>query len=66
MEPGSFSSTLGRVYLTLGRALQGTGAMREARENFDLAAEHLRKSLGPNHPQSITADHFAKLASAPH
>jgi serine/threonine-protein kinase len=66
IEPGSFSSTLGKAYLTLGRALQLAGAMQEARENFDLAAEHLRRALGPDHPWSITAEHFAKLASTPH
>jgi eukaryotic-like serine/threonine-protein kinase len=65
IEPGSFSSALGKVYLTLGRALQAAGSLPEARQNFELAAGHLRKSLGPDHPDSIKAESLAKLPSEP-
>lgn len=54
-EPGTFSSTGGRAYLALGRALQAQGKRDEARAAFRSAAEHLQSALGPDHPDAQTA-----------
>ena len=52
---GTFSSTLGRAYLNLGRALQSQGKLSEAHPAFQSAAEHLQKTLGPDHPDTRRA-----------
>ncbi|MBV8709116.1 MAG: protein kinase [Acidobacteriaceae bacterium] len=54
-EPGTFSSTCGRAYFALGRALQAQGKRDEARAAFRSAAEHLPSALGPDHPDAQTA-----------
>jgi eukaryotic-like serine/threonine-protein kinase len=51
----TFSSTLGRAHLTLGRALQSQGKLSEANPAFHSAAEHLQKALGPDHPDTRRA-----------
>jgi serine/threonine-protein kinase len=60
-EPGTFSSTLGRVYLTLARALQAQGKSDEARAAARSAAEHLQNALGPDHPDTRSARQLADL-----
>ncbi len=55
IEPGTFSSTFGRAYLSLGRALQAKGKGDEARAAFRSAVEHLESALGPNHPDTQAA-----------
>jgi len=52
---GAFSSTRGRAYLTLGRALQSQGKLGEAHAAFHSAAEHLQSTLGPDHPDTRRA-----------
>jgi eukaryotic-like serine/threonine-protein kinase len=59
----AFSSTLGRAYLTLGRALQSQGKLSEARPAFHSAAKHLQNTLGPDHPD--TRDALLLAESAP-
>ena len=54
-QPGVFSSTLGRAYLTLGVALRSQGKRDEALTAFRSAAEHLEKALGPDHPDARSA-----------
>ena len=54
-QPGSFSSGLGRAYLTLGQALVAQGKRDEARATFASAAEHLQKAIGPDHPDTREA-----------
>jgi tetratricopeptide (TPR) repeat protein len=54
-EPGTFSSDLGRAYYTLGRALQDQGKSEQARAAFHSAAENLKNTLGPDHPDTRSA-----------
>jgi len=58
-QPGTFSSNLGRAYLTLGRALQAQGKRDEAHASFRSAAEHLQHALGPDHPDTRSAQQLA-------
>ncbi len=53
--PGTFSSFLGQAYLALGRALREQGKSREARVAFASAFEQLTPTLGPDHPDTLTA-----------
>jgi len=62
-QPGTFSSNLGHAYLALGRALEAQGKDGEARAAFRSAAEHLRQSLGADHPESRTAEQLAAQPS---
>ena len=52
---GTFSSNLGRAYLTYGRALLAKGDQPQAKANFSTASQHLEKSLGDNHPEALVA-----------
>jgi tetratricopeptide (TPR) repeat protein len=54
-QPGTFSSTLGRAYLSLGRALQVQGKPDEARSALRPAVEHLQSALGPDHSETLSA-----------
>ena len=56
MEPGALSSGMGRAYLALGRALQAKGNREEAQLAFRNAVENLQDSLGPNHPETRSAE----------
>ena len=53
------SSNVGRAYLTLGRALKAQGKHAEARAAFRSSAEHLGKALGPDHPDTRSAQEQA-------
>lgn len=55
-EPETRSSSRGRAYLVLGRALVASGRSSEAREELRRAAEHLRSALGADHPDTRLAD----------
>jgi serine/threonine-protein kinase len=57
--PGTFSSYLGKAYLTLGRALQARGKSNEAHIAFRSAREHLENSLGSDHPDTRAARRLA-------
>jgi tetratricopeptide (TPR) repeat protein len=53
------SINFGRAYLTLGRALQAQGKHADARAAFRSAAEHLRNTLGSDHPDTRSAQEQA-------
>ena len=53
--PGVFSREIGRAQLALGRALEAQGKDAEAGAALTLAAEHLERSLGPDHPETRRA-----------
>jgi tetratricopeptide (TPR) repeat protein len=53
------SGNVGRAYLTLGRALETQGKHAEARDAFRSAAEHLRRALGSDHPDTRRAQEQA-------
>jgi hypothetical protein len=55
-----FSSDVGYAYLARGRALQALGKPEEARAAFVSAIEHLRATLGPDHPDTQTARQLAQ------
>jgi len=59
--PGTSSCLIGRAYLTLGRALQAQNKHQEANDAFHSALEHLEKTLGPDHPDTRTAQQLAGL-----
>ncbi len=50
---------LGLALLARGRALRGLGDADGARKDFESAAEQLRACLGPDHPQTRTAERLA-------
>lgn len=54
-QPGASSSKLGYAYLALGRALQVQGKHDEAQAAFRSAAEHLKQTIGPDHPDTRSA-----------
>lgn len=62
-EAGAASSDLGVAHLTLGRALLAGGELELARAAFASAVQHLRPSLGPDHPQTRTAEQLARKVS---
>jgi serine/threonine-protein kinase len=55
VEPGAFSSKLGRAYLALGRARSAQGQPAEARTALTMAVEQLEPSVGVNHPDARAA-----------
>ncbi len=55
VEPGMFSSRLGRAYLASGRVLQAQGKIEEARAAFRSATEHLQVTVGADHPDTRAA-----------
>ena len=57
---GTFSSGLGRTYLSLGKALQAEGKTEEAHTAFHSAAENLQDALGPDHPDTHSALQLAQ------
>ena len=60
MQPGTFSVTLGRAYLALGRALQAQGKHEEASLAFRSAVEHLQSALGPDSAETLAARQLAQ------
>jgi tetratricopeptide (TPR) repeat protein len=60
LAAGMFSSDVGYAYLARGRALQALGKPEEARAAFVSAIEHLRATLGPDHPDTQTARQLAQ------
>jgi len=63
-EPGMPSGYLGKTYLALGRALQMQSKADEARAAFLSAADHLQKTLGPDHPETRAAQRLAESAAS--
>jgi len=64
--PWTPSSTQGRAYLSLGRALEAEGKREESLSACRSAVEHLRSALGPDHPDTLSAKQLAELHSSPH
>ena len=58
-QPGEHSRILGKAYLILARALAALGKVDEARAAAHSAAEHLQASLGPDHPDTQSAQQLA-------
>jgi tetratricopeptide (TPR) repeat protein len=61
IEPGTYSSTVGHAYLSLGKALKAQGKSDKAGAAFRSAAEQLENTLGPDHPNTRTARTLAGL-----
>jgi serine/threonine-protein kinase len=55
-QPEAPSANIGRAYLALGRALRAQGKRPDARAAFESAAEHLRRALGSDHPDTRSAE----------
>jgi tetratricopeptide (TPR) repeat protein len=62
--PREFSSDLGHAFYSMGRALQAQGKTGEARAAFRSAADNLRGTLGPDHPDTRSA-HQADVETLP-
>ena len=62
-QPRAFSANVGRAYLALGRALQMQGKPGDDRVAFQSAAEHLERTLGPEHPETHAARQLAARAA---
>jgi tetratricopeptide (TPR) repeat protein len=60
-QPGTFSSTIGRAYLALGRALQAQSKRNEARASFRAAAENFEHALGPDNSETREAKQLRDL-----
>jgi serine/threonine protein kinase/Tfp pilus assembly protein PilF len=63
--PGAFSSSIGRAYLMLGRALRAQGKHDPAQAALASALEHLQPSLGPDHPKTRIARQLAAFETRP-
>ncbi len=61
--PQTFTSSLGRAYLALGKALKAQGKLDPARAAFRAAAEQYENTLGPDHLDTRTARQLAGLDS---
>jgi tetratricopeptide (TPR) repeat protein len=59
-EPGSLSTTAGRAYLSLGKALQAQGKLDQARNAFHSAAANLQSALGPDNLETRSAVQLAQ------
>ncbi len=64
-QPGEHSRILGKAYLILARALAAQGKADEARAAAHSAAEHLQASLGPDHPDTQSAQQLAGQQTQP-
>jgi len=64
-QPGEHSRLLGKAYLILARALAAQGKADEARAVAHSAAEHLQASLGPDHPDTQSAQQLAGQQTQP-
>ncbi len=64
-QPGEHSRLLGKAYLILARALAAQGKADEARAAAHSAAEHLQASLGPDHPDTQSAQQLAGQQTQP-
>ena len=61
LGPDAVSMHIGLTYYHMGRALQLDGRQVEAHAAFRSAAEHLEKTLGPDHPQTRAARQLAEI-----
>ena len=61
--PNSFSSNLGRAHLSAARAWSAQGKTDEAGAAFRLAVQHLEKSLGSDHADTLAAKALVAASS---
>jgi ATP/maltotriose-dependent transcriptional regulator MalT len=61
--PEAHSANLGLAYLAEGRALLALGSPAEAAHALSTAVEHLRPTLGADHPQTRLADRLVAQAA---
>jgi eukaryotic-like serine/threonine-protein kinase len=64
-QPGTFTFRLGYAYMNRARILESLGRDDEARQAARSAFEHLQKSIGPDHPDTIAAQQLAGLSASP-
>ena len=62
-QPGAFSCKSGYAYLALSRALEAQGKLEEARTAAHSAAEQLGNTLGPDHPDTRSAQQFVETGT---
>jgi tetratricopeptide (TPR) repeat protein len=62
VEPGTFTFRLGNAYMSRARALDALGRHDEARDAAKSAFDHLEKSIGPDHPDTIAAQQLASIS----
>jgi hypothetical protein len=65
-QPGTFSSRLGYAYLAQARALAAQGKRELARTAAGQAMEHLRNTIGPDHPDTRSARQQAQIEQPLH
>jgi len=65
LNTATFSSHVGRAYYALGRALKSQGKRSEAQAAFRSAAEQLQNTLGPDHPDTRSAQVEAGMVFRP-
>jgi len=58
-KPGTYSSSMGRAELTLGRALLAAGKTDDGRRMLLSAADQLQNAVGPDHPDTQKARRLA-------
>jgi hypothetical protein len=56
---GTYSSSMGRAQLTLGRAMLAAGKTDEGRRMLLSAADQLQNAVGPDHPDTQKARRLA-------
>ena len=65
VERGTFSSSIGRCHLVLGKALRAEGRLVEARADFSSALQNLEPTMGADHPHTRDARLAASGATRP-
>jgi serine/threonine protein kinase/tetratricopeptide (TPR) repeat protein len=60
-QPGASSAYIGHAYLVLGNVERAQGNEDAARTAFRSAAQNLQATLGPNHPDTRTAQQMSEM-----
>ncbi len=63
INPKTFSSIQGIAFLALGKALHAQGKRDQAHAAFRSAAENLQSTVGPNHPDTRSAQREAEVGT---
>ena len=63
LQPDTFSSVLGSIYMNLGQAEDAMGQSERARDSYRLAADQLEHTLGKTHRESLEARQLAGPSS---
>ena len=64
-QPGTFSRDVGNAWLTRGLALQALGKREDARAALRSAWEHVKNSVGSDHPDARTVRRFENDLASP-